>query len=234
MAGLLQGVLGVKVRVTLPDCPAGLKVEPLTPGPDQLPVGKAGSCKVLRLRGASVWHKVAVPRLGVPDTLTVTVVVAGLLQGVLGVKVRVIFPDCPAGLKVEPLTPGPDQLPVGKAGSCKVLRLRGASVWHKVAVPRLGVVGMLTVIVVVAGLTQLPVGVNVRVTLPDCPAGLKVEPLTPGPDQLPVGKAGSSKVLRLSGPPVWHTVAVPRLGVAAALTVMLIVAVLEQPVPGLV
>ena len=202
VAGLVQGAVGVKVNTTGPDCPAGLKVVPLTPGPDQLPAGNPGSCRVLRLSGASVSQRLAVPKLGVTGRSTVTVVVAGLVQGVLGVKVRVTLPDCPAGLKVVPLTPGPDQLPVGNPASCKVLRLRGASVWHRVAVPRLGVPGTSTVTVVVAGLLQGVLGVKVRVTLPDCPAGSNPLPMTPGPLQVPLGKAGSRSVLRLSGPSV--------------------------------
>ena len=113
LAGLVQGVLGVNVSTTAPLCPAGLNVAPLTPGPLQVPLGKPGSCKVVRSRGASVWHKVAVPRLGVVGTLTMMVVLAGSAQEAEGVKVSEIFPDCPAGLKVVPLTPGPDHTPPG-------------------------------------------------------------------------------------------------------------------------
>lgn len=39
LAGSMQAAFEVKVKLTLPLCPAGLKFMPETPGPDQVPVG---------------------------------------------------------------------------------------------------------------------------------------------------------------------------------------------------
>ena len=186
-AGLVQGVLEVKVSMTGPLSPTGSKVEPLTPGPLQLPLGNPGSCKVVRSRGGSVSQRLAGLRLGIAGVVILIVAFAGLVQGVLGVKVSTTAPFCPFGLKVVPLTPGPLQVPLGKPGSCKVVRSSGRSVAQRVAVPRMGVVGTLTVMVVLAGKAQEAAGVKVREILPVCPAGLNVAPLTPGPDQVPLG-----------------------------------------------
>ena len=50
-----------------------------------------------------------------------------------------------------------------------------------------GVVAVFTVMLVLAGSTQVALEVKVRFTTPLCPAGLKFVPVTPGPDQVPVG-----------------------------------------------
>ena len=106
-------------------------------------------------------------------------------------RVSVTEPLCPAGLKFVPVTPTPDQLPVVKLGSCNPNKLYTPLSSHIASVPKLGLVAGVTVIVVVEGLEQFPVGVNVNVTGPLCPTGLKFVPVTPTPDQLPVVKLGS-------------------------------------------
>ena len=105
----------------------------------------------------------------------------------MGVNVSVIFPLNPAGLKLLAETPDPDQLPV--IPLCVVGNEIGAAVWHSDAgIPVIaGVTGMLTIIFVVAILAHWPaVGVNVSVIFPLRPAGLKLFPATPMPDQFPV------------------------------------------------
>ena len=164
------------------------------------------------------------PSIGVPAGETVIVVVAWFVQGSDGVNNRLTGPSRPAGSKVLPLTPGPAQVPFGKAGSCRLIRLKGPSVSQMLALPSTGVCGLFTVIVAVAALVQAVLGVNNRLTGPESPSGLKVFPLTPGPDQVPLGKAGSCRTARLNSPSVSQSVASPRSGVPGTFTVIAVLA----------
>jgi hypothetical protein len=225
---------GVYVRTILPaPATAGSKKLPLTPGPDHVPPGKFGSSKVVRSSSGSLVQTVAVAKTGVPPLLTVIVVVAVAAQlPAAGVYVSTILPaPATAGLKKLPLTPGPDHVPPGKFGSSKVVRSSSGSLVQTVAVAKTGVPPLLTVIVVVAVAAQLPAaGVYVRTILPaPATAGSKKLPLTPGPDHVPRGKFGSSKVVRSSSGSLVQMLVVPSSGGVAAVTVMVAIPEDVQP-----
>ena len=133
VAGRPQLLFGVKVRATGPLCPCGLKIVPATLGPLQAPVGKAGSCKAVRLTPPSLVQTRAVPRLGAASGRMVMVVAPGPVQGAKGAKDRVTVPVRPAGEKEAPDTPGPLHVPVGKAGSCRAVSAKLASLSQTVA-----------------------------------------------------------------------------------------------------
>ena len=151
---------------------------PVTPTPDQLPVVKLGSCKPNKLYTPLSSQIISVPKVGLVAGVTVIVVVEGLAQVPVGVKVKVTEPLCPTGLKFVPVTPTPDQLPVVKLGSCKASKLYIPLSSQIISVPKLGLVVGVTVIVVVDGLAQVPVGVKVKVTGPLCPAAVSYTHLT--------------------------------------------------------
>lgn len=189
VAGLAhRPAFGVKVRVTLPLSPAGSKLLLETPFPDHVPATPL--CVVGKLMAASFWQMEAgTPvMLGVTAVFTVIVVVAGLAHWpAFGVKVRVTLPFCAVGLKLLPETPLPDQFPVKPP--CGVGRLmEDALSQMEAGTPVIaGVTAVFTVMVVFAGSTQVALEVKVKLTTPLCPTGLKLEPVTPGPDQVPVG-----------------------------------------------
>ena len=107
---------------------------PATPGPLQAPPGKAGSCRLVRLKLVSLAQISAVPRVGAACGSTVRVVVPGWEQETEGSKVRVTVPVRPAGEKEAPDTPGPLHVPVGKAGSCRAVRAKLGSSSQTLAV----------------------------------------------------------------------------------------------------
>lgn len=98
-----------------------------------------------------------------------------------------IDPLWPAGLKLFPNTPKPDHVPVMPL--CVVGKATGLSDSHMEAgIPEIaGVTRVLTLIDVVFGIAHCPAaGVNVKVMDPLKPDGLKLFPVTPIPDQVPV------------------------------------------------
>ena len=102
-------------------------------------------------------------------TETVRVVVAGAVHAPDGVKVRAMGPLNPVGLNCPPETPCPDHSPGPPPAVKRVARFSGASLLHTVAVPRVGVAGAETVMVVVADAVHGLLGVNVRVLIPGSP-----------------------------------------------------------------
>ena len=168
--------------------PVGLKMLLLTPCPDQLPLKPP--CVVGRLMAGAVSQiEAGTPVIaGVVGVETLMVVVAGLAHcPAFGVKVSAMFPLKPIGLKRLLLTPGPDQLPLNPP--CVVGRLMAGEFSQiEAGTPVIaGVVGVVTLMVVVAGLAHCPAfGVKVRVMFPLKPVGLKLLPATPWPDQLPL------------------------------------------------
>ena len=104
--------LGVNVNVIIPFCVAGLKVLFETPGPDQIPV--IPICKGGRGTGGSVIQTDAgIPEMAYKFSKTVMDIDPGDAQiPASGVKVNMISPFNPDGLKVLFDTPDPAQLPL--------------------------------------------------------------------------------------------------------------------------
>ncbi len=227
-----QRLSGSKLSVTGPFRPAGSNWSPLTPGPAQEPSGKAGSSRVLRSRGAALWQRAAESSWGVGAGSTSTLVWAGSTQASSGVKVRVRVPLWPVGSRVSLLTPGPLQEPLGKLGSSSCSRGKGASFWQRVAPLSCGVCSCRMVTVVVALCRQESLGVKVRVRVPLWPAGSRVSLLTPGPLQVPSGKAGSARVISGRGGAPLQRVSVPSTGVVSGKTVTRVVSTSRQASAG--
>lgn len=198
-----------------------------TPAPDQVPLIPDGT-RLARLSVALFWHKTALVRLGAAFALTVILVVAGLTQAALEVKVRAIGPLKPAGLKFMPVTPIPDHAPMEKFGSCSTKRLKGAALAQRLILPKAGVCAILTVICVEAGLAQGSVGLNTNGITPLKPVGLNIVPVTPIPDQTPDPYAGSWSVVRLMAFAEAQRLAVPKIGVPLGLTVIMVCAFKAQ------
>lgn len=163
---------------------------------------------------------------GATGMVTVMLVMAGFAHWpAFGVNVSVMFPLNPVGLKLLTLTPEPDQFP--DTPLCVVGKfIAGADSQMEAGTPVIvGVVGKLTVILVVAGLAHWPTfGLKVKMTLPFKPEGLKLLLLTPEPVQAPitllcvVGKfiAGADSQMEAGTPAI--------VGVVGKLTMMLVVA----------
>ena len=107
--------------------------------------------------------------MGASVTVTVSVVVAGAVQAPVGVKVRAMGPLNPEGINCPPETPGPDHSPATTPAVKSVERFRGPPLLHTLAVPRVGVAGAETEMVVVADAVHGLLGVNVRVLTPPNP-----------------------------------------------------------------
>lgn len=189
---------GIKVSVTLPLCPDGLKLLPLTPAPDQFPVMLP--CVVGNEMGAAISHIAdRGVRLTVVGALTVIVIVLLLAHcPELGAKVKVIAPLNPKGSNELPETPEPLHVPV--IPLWVVLRVIGLSAAQSVVgvTESVGVTAAFTVTVVVLDEAHCPaVGVKVKTIGPLKPVGVKVVPDTPEPDHVPVNPLGVA--LRVTG-----------------------------------
>lgn len=168
-------LLGVKVRVTVPLCPLGSKVLPLTPSPLHVPITPL--CVVAKLMG------VAMSQIGAKGFNGTVVGVFTVMSMVLSLahcpaptsKVNVIIPLNPLGSKLLPPTTPllPVQVPVILL--CVVLSVIGASEAQRVVGVTLsvGVVGAVTLIVVLLAAKHCPAsGVNVSEIGPLNPEGL--------------------------------------------------------------